>query len=168
VASPNPPVSVAQFKAQFTRDWPYGAGTDAVRDADIQNALNLAASYFNAVLFDTTPLGAAGSGNTTTEQTLAYLYASAHFLVLNIQAAGGLRAPSSFGGTRSGSKGPVSSKGVGGISESYVWPQSVTDNPMLFQFTQTAYGRQYLQMLMPKLVGNVVSIFQCWSPESGY
>lgn len=48
------PPTIAQFKAQFPRDWPYGSGTDKVQDADIQNATNEGQGLFNPVLWNNT------------------------------------------------------------------------------------------------------------------
>jgi hypothetical protein len=168
MSNPNPPVTVQQFQSFFVRDWKYGPGLDSVMDSDIQNALNIASTYFNASLFSDVALGAPGqTNNTTSEQTLAYLYAAAHFLVLNIQAVGGLNGLSSGDGLSSGSSGPIGSKNAGGLSASYQWPQDIINNPMLYQFTRTNYGQQYLQMLAPKLVG-VVGIAQEYPTTFGF
>lgn len=145
-----PPASVANFKAQFQRDFTYGTGYETVKDSDIQNALNFTSSVFNPRLFDTTVL----TGGTS-EALLSYLYASAHFLVLNLQAAGGLAPGGRKQGAKSQGAGAVGSKSVGSVSLGYVWPESITNNPILFQFTRTAYGQQYLQILSTKLIGNV-------------
>lgn len=147
----NPPATVAQFEQMFSRDFVYGPGLDSVRPVDIQNALNSASSIFNPDLFDTTPIGAAP--NFTSEALQAYLYNAAHWLVLSIQAVGGLNKKG--GGLNSQGEGVITSKSVGGVSVSYSWPSHVTDSPTLFSFTKTFYGNQYLLMLMPKLVGNV-------------
>lgn len=48
------PPTIAQFKAQFPRDWPYGSGTDKVQDADIQNAINEGYGLFNPALWNNT------------------------------------------------------------------------------------------------------------------
>lgn len=148
---------VDDFKAQFPHDFPYGEGSAAVTTQDIQLALNLVASqaYFNPDLFSTQPLGPAGANPQTTEQTLAFLYCSAHFLYLNVKTRGGLNAPAFKGGLSSGPTGVVNSKSVGGVSVGYQWPEQIANDPMLFQFTRSAYGEMYLQMITPKLVGNV-------------
>jgi hypothetical protein len=148
-----PPATVAQFKAQFTRDFVYGQGLETVRDSDIQAGLNLASTVFNPELFDTTLVGLVP--NQTSEALMSYLNASAHFVVLSVQAAGGLSSPSRAQGTKSQAEGVIASKGVGNVSVGYEWPQDIVNNPALFQFTKTAYGRAFLQVLMLKLVGNV-------------
>lgn len=148
-----PPAGVGDFKAQFVRDFRYGSGFDTVRDEDIQSALNFASTVYNPALFDTTVIGVVP--NVTSEALMAYLYATAHFLVLSLQAAGGLSAVPKAQGPTSQGEGLVSSKSVGSVSISYQWPPMVVDNPALYQFTKTSYGQQYLQILMLKLVGNV-------------
>ena len=146
-----PPASVAQFKARFIRDFVYGPGLDAVRDDDIQNALNSTVSVFNPRLFSTAPIGVAP--NVTSEAMLAYLNCSAHFLVTAIQGVGGLGKKGN--GLRSQGEGVYAGKSVGGVQASFVWPSVITDSPVLFQFVKTVYGQAYLQVLMTRLVGNV-------------
>lgn len=150
-----PPVSVSDFKAQFSRDFIYGPGLDAVRDSDIQSALNIASSVFNPCLFDTTPVGVIP--NLTSEAIICYCNAAAHFLVTSLQAVGGL---GKFGkGVFSQGEGNVTNKNVGGVSVALSYPSSITDSPVLFQFAKTTYGQAYLQVLSVKLVGNVGAVF---------
>ena len=148
---------VADFKAQFALDYPFGAGPSAVSDAEIQNALNLVAagSYFNAALFSLAPLGPSGTNPQTNEATLAFLYCAAHYVYLNLKMRGGLHAPGFKGGLTAAASAAVASKTVGPVSETFQWPESITGDPMLFQFVRSPYGEMYLQMLTPKLVGNV-------------
>jgi hypothetical protein len=162
---------VADFMAQFPLDFPYGGGSDAVSVPEIQNALNLvnSGSYFNADLFSLAPLGAAGGNPTTNEATLAFLYMAAHFLYVNIKTRGGLRAPGFKGGLSSAADGPVGSKTVGPVSLAFEWPDSIKNDPMLFQFLRSPYGEMYLQMLTPKLVGNVALVIGEYLPRGwGY
>lgn len=147
----NPPATVSQFKIQFYRDFAYGPGRESVTDIDIQNSLNLASSIFNPALFSTQPIGV--PPNLTSEALQAYLYDAAHWLVTSIQAVGGLGKVG--GGINSQGEGIVGNKSVGGVSVGFVWPSVITSSAALFQFTKTTYGQQYLQMLMPRLVGNV-------------
>lgn len=151
----NPPATVADFKAQFTRDFVYGAGLETVRDSDIQSSLNTASSVFNPALFDVTQVGI--SPNFTSEAMIAYLNASAHFLVTSLQAVGGLGKVGR--GVFSQGEGNVTGKGVGGVSVNFEWPATITDSPILFQFVKTTYGQAYLQVLMTKLVGNMGAVY---------
>jgi hypothetical protein len=128
-------------------------------DRDIQNGLNTAVSLFNPALFDTSPIGT--PPNLTSESLNAYLYLAAHFLVTALQTVGGLSIKAGVGspGLRSQGEGIVSNKSAGGVSVGYVWPSTVTDNAALFQLTKTQYGQTYLQILLPRLVGNVSAVF---------
>lgn len=151
------PPQLADFKAQFPLDFPFGAGPDAVSDPEIQNALNLVASgaYYNPDLFSTTVLGPTGQTVGPTEQTLAFLYCAAHFLYKNVRARGGLRAPGYKGGLASEGLGVRTAQSVGPVNVTRDWPEQIKNDSMLFQFTQSPYGEMYLQLLTPKLVGNV-------------
>lgn len=46
------PPTIAQFKAQFPRDFNYGPGTEVVNNTDIQAAINDAQGLFNPSLFN--------------------------------------------------------------------------------------------------------------------
>lgn len=124
-------------------------------ERDIANALNTATSLFNPALFSTQLIGTPPMQ--TSESLNAYLYLTAHFLVTSLQAVGGLALKAGAGspGLHSQGEGIVSSKGGGGLNISFSWPALVTDSPVLFQLTKTSYGLMYLQILVPKLVGNV-------------
>ena len=219
------PPTVAQFKAQFPRDFKYGAGTDSVQDSDIQAALNVGQGNFNQRLFRTTipvfttvirgdiaitspnvanvsamtglqpgqtvvgagiPSGTTilsigvnslvlsqnatatqlqaqltvggPSGFSVSEAQLAYLYLTAHFLVLNLQNAGGLGAPSPFLGQASSGGGVVAQKTVGGVSVAYTFPDFVVNSRILSQFLKTGYGQMYLQMVTPKIPARRVMV----------
>lgn len=145
---PTPPaaVTIAVFKAQFDRDFTYGTGKEFVRDIDITRALNDASSLFNTALWD------------SQELPIAYCYASAHFLALNVQAAGGLSALPQNLGTENRNTGLLTSKNVGQVSIQYGIAQGLLEDPILGQFLETSYGRRYLQMLSPRCVGHVITV----------
>lgn len=146
---PSFPPTIADFKAQFDRDFTFGTGKEFVRDADITRAISEAGLLVNPALFDTT--------TATNEGAIAYLYAAAHFLVLSIQAAGGI-SPATGHGVDSHGGGVIQSGTVGGISVAYALPESITQSPILSQFMRTDYGQKYLQFLAPKLIGNMAAI----------
>jgi hypothetical protein len=133
------PAVVSDFKAQFDRDFTYGTSMETVRDADITRAFNMADMVFNESLWAS-----------TAEAKIAYLYASAHILVLNIQGTGGLGVKS---GVDSHGGGVILNKSVGQVSVAFQLPDSLANNPILYQFQRTGYGQQYLQLLTPRLVG---------------
>lgn len=145
---PLPPAAatIAGFKVQFDRDFKYGKGMDVVRDTDIQRGLNEAAALFNAALWD------------STELVIAYYYATAHFIVLDVQAAGGLSGIPLGIGTDNRNSGVISSKSAGQLAVQYGVPQNLIENPVLGQFMETAYGRRYLQMMAPRLIAGAITV----------
>jgi hypothetical protein len=147
------PPSIADFKAQFDRDFVYGSGTDTVRDADITRALADANMLFNPGLWS------------TEEKPTVYGLLAAHFLVTNIQAAGGASPGNQGKGLASHGGGTVESKSVGGVSVGFAVPDFVRQNPILSQLMRTDYGQKFLMLIYPRLVGNVAVI--SGSPDGG-
>ena len=141
------PPAVADFKAQFNRDFVYGVGTTQVQDNDIQRGLNEASITFNPNIWAS-----------DFEKNTAYLYVAAHFMVLNIQAAGGLSSQNLGRGVLSKGGGTIESKGVGSANVAFAVPDYVRQSPILSQFMRTDYGQKYLQLLTPRLVGNVQTV----------
>lgn len=147
---PSPPssVSVAGFKAQFAREFPYGTGTDKVMDGDITRAINEAASSFNGALFD------------STETPIWFYYCAAHFLALNIQAAGGLNV---FGrearqGVNSVGEGVLSGKGVGPVNQQFDGQDESLKSPGLAWFHKTEFGKKYIAKVSARSVGSVFAV----------
>lgn len=142
--------TIAEFKATFDRDFTYGTGKETVRDSDIQRALDGAATVFNPAIWD------------DTEGKTAYEYLSAHFLVLNIQMAGGLTKKN---GTQNRGGGITQSKGAGQVNVAYGIPPRILEDAVLNQFMRTDYGMRYLQLITPRLIGNmaVVSGRSLWT-----
>jgi hypothetical protein len=135
------PSTVSDFKAYFDRDFPFGTGFDTVRDNDISKALSEATLVFNPALFN------------TDEAKVAFLYASAHFLALNIQSAGGLIAVGPGDGVNSQGDGFVSNKSVGSVSATIAFSDRIMQSPILSQFMRTNYGQKYLALVSARLVG---------------
>lgn len=141
---PYTPVTVADFKAFFARDFPYGTDpVTSVLDADITKALMTAGVNFNEGLWE--------SQNTF---STAYLYLSAHFLVDSIKA--------SSSGLSSQYAGNTTSKSVGNVSESYQIPDTIKNTPWLAGLYTSKYGEIFLTLISPRLVGNVVTM-RGWS-----
>ena len=140
-------ITVAAFKAYFTRDFPYlppGSPSPPdpqfVSDADITKAFGEAQMAFNQGLF--------GDDNGI---TIAYLYLTAHFLCIDLRAAlAGISGAGTF---------PVSGRSVGNVSENYMIPEAYSDDPYIAMFTATSYGVKYLTLLLPNLRGNVFAVF---------
>lgn len=139
-------ITAAQFKAFFTRDFPYPPtsatpSTDPcyVQDADINKAFLESQAVFNQGLF----------GNDATI-TLAYFYLTAHYLVNDLRTAqAGLESTGNY---------PVASRSVGSVSESYQIPDAYKDDPLLGFYTTTQYGQKYLSIVLPNLVGNMAGV----------
>lgn len=110
-----------------------------ILDADIEKAFSEAVAVFNQGLF-----------SDDDSLKLAYLYLTAHFLVLDIKT--------SLQGINGNSQYPVSSRSVGSVSESYAIPQAYLDSPVLSYFSKTNYGLKYLSMVQPNLMGNIVAV----------
>ena len=121
-----------------TTDWKEIANTGLVSDLDITNAYAEACITFNDTLF-----------TSDDDMTLGYLYLSAHYLVHDLNA-GGVDG--------SGVVGLANSRSVGNVSESYTIPQPYLDSAVYSFYTRSSYGLKYLNMIIPRLVGNVVTV----------
>jgi len=151
-----PPATLAEFKVRFARDFQFGDGQDKVMDTDVNSAMADAMPVFNPALFDT------DTGK------LAFLMATAHFVVTNVQAAGGLSGRPHGLGIDNVPEELISSKNVGGISLSVVEPPDIVkNNQVLRQFWTTDYGRRYLSMVTPKLRGAFGAVEGPLMPDAG-
>lgn len=110
-----------------------------IQDADIMRAFKEANVNFNAGLF--------GDDDTT---KMVFLYLAAHYLVIDLNNAMNPLAMGFMGFTQS--------KSVGSVSESYAVPQWMLNNAILSQYATTGYGRKYLSLIQPYLVGNLIFI----------
>lgn len=132
--------TIAQFQAQFVRDFPYGTDPNtSVLNADILNAFNLVDITINPCLW----------ANQTAYQ-IGYGYLAAHFLVLNLR--------SSSQGLNGQYNWAQNSKSVGGVSEGFTIPQRIIDNPDFMAYMKTNYGAMYLNLLWPQLVGQTFTV----------
>jgi len=133
--------SVTDFKAFFTRDFPYGTDPNvAVLDADIAKAMTFANMNINPALF-----ADQGSYNN------GYLLLSAHYLVTNLRSSSqGINGQFNF---------LQAGKGVGSANESFAIPQRILDHPYWSMLSKTNYGAEYLQLLLPLLAGQVYTVF---------
>lgn len=142
------PPTVQQFKDQFFREFVYSDGMDSVTDRDIQRALNEVPPNFNQSLLDN-----------LTDQTTAYLYAAAHYLVMNIRMAGGLGAIDRGRGVIDVGEGVVVASGIGAAQVTYqVPPERIASSPTLLSFFYTTFGQRYITMVSPRLIGNMAVV----------
>lgn len=108
-----------------------------ISDEDIERAFKEAKVNFNPNLFP---------DNDTAKMVFYYL--AAHYLVIDLNNAQNPLAMGFMGFTQS--------KSVGSVSESYGIPQWMLNNQMLSAYAQTGYGRKYLSLIQPYLVGNII------------
>lgn len=140
-------ITITDFKNYFIRDFDYAVKVgqtesiydcqkDYVMDADITKAFNESKMCFNGNLF-----------STDTELTVAYLYLVAHYLANDLAT--------SKQGIGSSTNYPVSSRSIGGISESYTVPEWISKSAIYSFLSTTRYGMKYISLLRPRLIGNV-------------
>lgn len=110
-----------------------------IQDPDILRAYNEAKVNFNAALF--------GDDDTV---KMVFLYLAAHYLVIDLNNAMNPLAVGFMGFTQS--------KSVGSVSESYAVPQWMLNNRTLSAYAQTGYGRKYLSLIQPYLIGNLIFV----------
>lgn len=145
--------TVADFKAQFSRDFPYAVtpqGGDnsnpkKITDTDISGAILDAQFNVNEDLFSTQAFF-----------SRAFLYLAAHQLVEKVKASmEGLA--SQYGWLTTG-------KSVADVSESFQIPDRISEDPLLANLSKTRYGAMYLQIVSPLLVGHVMALPRCTLP----
>ena len=147
---PAPPstVSVAGFQSQFTREFPYGTGTGTVTNADIQRAINEAASFFNGALFD------------STEIPIWYYYLSAHILALDVQDAGGLNPLQNQGqGLLNQGEGAVDAKSAAELSMTFDTQDPTLAQGGLVWYHKTNFGKKYLSIITRRSAGTMFTVF---------
>ncbi|MBZ5673705.1 MAG: DUF4054 domain-containing protein [Acidobacteriia bacterium] len=59
---------------------------------------------------------------------------------------------------------PVQSRTVGSVSEAYQIPDAYKNNPNYAFYITSAYGMKYLQMILPNLIGNMQAVFADANP----
>ena len=135
------PPTVDDFKAFFNRDFIYGDGLNTVQDNDITRALCEAPMMFNGSLFESIGI-----------QRTAFLYLSAHIMVRNVQAAGGLRAVNAGKGAQNQGAFALSAATVGGVSTTAAIPDWATMDDIAQELSLTDYGKRYYQMVSQRNV----------------
>lgn len=108
-----------------------------IQDSDIERAFAEARVNFNPNFF---------SDDETAIMVFCYL--AAHYLVIDLNNAANPLGMGFMGFTQS--------KSVGSVSESYGIPQWMLNNPLLSGYAMTGYGRKYLSLIQPFLVGNII------------
>jgi hypothetical protein len=133
--------SVADFKAYFDRDFPYGTDIETeVRDQDIAKGFQQANMNVSQRFF-----------SDQSGYNIGYLLLSAHFMVMNLRSSSqGLNGQFSF---------LEQSKNVGAVSQSFAIPQRILDNAFFSMLMKTNYGAMYMQLILPQLVGNAFVVY---------
>jgi hypothetical protein len=127
--------TIEDFKAYYYRDFPYGTDPNtSVLDQDITKAFDMVDPHLSQ-----------GYYSTQTAFNNSYFSLAAHYLVMNLSA--------SSQGINGQFNWLEQSKGVGAVNQSFAIPQKILDNPILAMFSKTNYGAQYLQSILPRLVG---------------
>lgn len=81
---------------------------------------------------------------------IIFFYLVAFYLAYDLQlAAGGAYGQVVF---------PATSVSVGSVAESYYVPQAYLENPILSFYARNGFGLKYLNMVYPKLLGNVRAV----------
>lgn len=141
---PTPPASLDDFKKRYARDFKYGQGPDTVMDDDIKNAMIDAMAVFNPGLFS------------VADGWLGFLYLTAHFVRINVEASGGLTPEIEGLGIENQGEQVLAAAGVSGINKTLAdMPDWIKRIPLLQQLWLTTYGQKYCAMVQPKLVGGV-------------
>jgi hypothetical protein len=139
--------TVAEFKDYWYRDFPYGTDPDtSVLDKDITKAFGQTNVNINQNLF-----------SNQEDYTIGYMLLAAHYLVIDLQMA-------SQGVSGGGFSWLTTSKSVGSVSEGFQIPQRILDDPNMAMLSQTLYGAQYLQLLLPRLTGNMFNVYGSTRP----
>ncbi len=134
--------SIADFKSYYPRDFPFQPDDvdpdldKYIQDADIEKAFGQTDININQAQWDSQGAYAIG-----------YNLLAAHYMVIDLRMASqGIRGQYSW---------MEQSKSVGSVSASYAIPQRILDDPYFAMLTQTNYGAKYLQLLLPRLSGQV-------------
>lgn len=141
-----PPVGIPEFKARFQRNWPYTVDpAEGVTDGDITSALNDATLIFNPAMWEQ-----------GVELNTMFLELAAHFLVLNVQAAGGLGIQGGL--DSSGDLGVVTNKSVGSVSLTMEFAEALKNDPVFGPLMRTPYGARYASMAYPRTRGHMAVV----------
>lgn len=131
--------AIADFKAYFRRDFPYGSTAEKVADSDIQKAFDQATCLINEGLFAS-----------QTAYNIGFLTLAAHYLVMDFRNSS-LGVKSEYDWLRV-------SKSVSGTAYGYTIPQYILDHPVLGMLSQTGYGAKYLTMVLGNLAGQMFTV----------
>lgn len=129
--------TIDDFKSYFTRDFPFGTDPEtSILDSDIGKAYGQVNFCINPGLF-----------SDQSNYNIGYFWLAAHWLVIDLRA--------SSQGIAGRYNWLETSKSVGSVSSGFAIPQRILDNPSFAMYSQTQYGAKYLQLVLPKLAGQM-------------
>lgn len=132
--------TIAEFKAYFTRDFPYGTDPEtSILDTDINKAFGQTRININPNLFADQE-----------SFSIGFMLLAAHYLVVDIRMSSqGIGGQFNF---------MEQSKSVGSVSQSFAIPQKILENPYFAMLVKTNYGAKYLELVLPQLSGSVFPV----------
>ena len=141
------PPTVAQFKAQFYRDFPFLPASNPdttnlnfVQDVDVQGAITLAGININPAFWPDQPT-----------YTLVYNLLAAHYLVVSFQ-----NSSTGLGG----SAGWVTQhQNVDAVQNTYTVPKEIMAWPEFATISKTRYGQEYIGLCMPYIRGQMFASY---------
>jgi hypothetical protein len=128
--------NVDEFKDYFDRDFPYGSSIDYVRDQDVEKAIAKTILMINQALAPDQAF-----------YTQIFLLLSAHNMVMSLRV--------SAQGVGSQPEWLRVGKSAGSVSESFQIPERFAQNPQLALLQRTGYGQEYLELILPNLIGQI-------------
>lgn len=171
-------VTVDEFKALFTRDFPYLPEWVYGKAYFVDDIVYVAPNFYQALanttdeppsdnwqLYNDNVFNYISDNDisrafaeakvnfnpqlfTCEAKSMIFCYLAAHYLVIDLNNAQNPLALGFMGFTQS--------KHVGSVSESYGIPQWMMNNSKLSLYAQTGYGRKYLSLIQPYLTGNLI------------
>lgn len=140
---------VAEFKSHFSRDFVY-APQPVPPETEQDPKLGVTDNDILKAMLEAEVASNLDLANDQATYTLFYLYATAHYLVMDLRAAmSGLSG--SFNWT-------TQSKSVGSVSESYAIPERVQNDPLLSLWFKTPYGAKFMSLMLPYLSAPIFSV----------
>ena len=132
--------TIAEFKAYFTRDFPYGTDPEtSILDTDINKAFGQTRININPNLFADQE-----------SFSIGFMLLAAHYLVVDIRMSSqGIGGQFNF---------TEQSKSVGSVSQSFAIPQKILENPYFAMLVKTNYGAKYLELVLPQLAGAIFPV----------
>lgn len=180
-------ITVADFKAQFFRDFPYLPNWNSstiynIGDIVYYQTTNL---FYKSLVNGNTNITPGSDGtkwtiypdtlfNYVLDQDITNAFAEAQIVFNQALYADDADITLAYlyltahwlcndlqaaaSGINSSAAFPTQSKSAGSVSESYAIPKAYTESAILAQYTSSRYGMKYLALTLPNLVGNMAPV----------